>query len=148
MSTKIVTKSSILAAAIAAALMIAPAGALATEGGSSQNAAPAAALATVNWEIPLKAGLAYPRATGAAQYQSQPGQKELQVEVEHLSSLIGKSVVVSVNGARIGAAKVSALGIAQLERNTELGQEVPTIIHGSTVTVRTSTGTLFASGRF
>jgi len=88
MSTKIVTKSSILAAAIAAALMIAPAGALATEGGSSQNAAPAAALATVNWEIPLKAGPAYPRATGAAQYQSQPGQKELQVEVEQERPLL------------------------------------------------------------
>jgi hypothetical protein len=138
MSTKIRPKPRFLAAGIAAALMIAPASALATE-------------TTVNWQINLKATSAYPRATGGAQYQSQPGQQEFQVEVEHLLSLKGKNVVVCVNSAQVGTAKVSARGIAQLDRNTELGQKVPSIVHGSTVSVTTGaacTGQIVASGQF
>jgi hypothetical protein len=145
MTSKTTSKSKFLAAAVAAALMAVPASAVATTGSPPQTAA--AATATVNWEIALKAGPSFPKATGAAQYQSQPGQKELQVEVEHLTALVGKSVAVSVNGVRVGWAKVSVLGIAQLSLNTELGQAVPTIVHGSTVAVR-SAGTLVASGRF
>jgi hypothetical protein len=138
MSTKITSKPKFLAAGIAAALMIAPASALAAE-------------TTVNWQINLKPGAAYPKATGGAQYQSQPGQQEFQVEVEHILSLAGKSVVVCVNHAEVGKAKVSARGIAQLDRNTELGQKVPSIVHGSTVSVTTGTactGSLVASGQF
>jgi hypothetical protein len=33
---------------------------------------------------------------------------------------------------------VSATGIAQIDRNTELGQSVPTIVRGSTMSVRTA----------
>ena len=138
MSTKITSKPKLLAAGIAAALMIAPATALAAE-------------STVNWQINLKPGSAYPRATGGAQYQSQPGQQEFQVEVEHILSLKGKRVVVCVNNAKVGKAKVSARGIAQLDRNTELGQKVPDIVRGSTVSVTTRTactGLRVASGRF
>jgi hypothetical protein len=148
MNTRIAVKMKILAAGIAAALVIAPAGVLANQTSHSRPAAMSAAQATVDWQIPLKPGSAFRRATGSAQYQSQPGQSELQLEVEHLRSLAGKRVAVSVNGAVIGVAKVSARGIAELHRNTELGQSVPTIVHGSTVTVRTSKGRLVASGRF
>jgi hypothetical protein len=138
MTTKISSKPKLLVAGIAAALMIAPASALAAE-------------TTVNWQINLKAGAGFPSATGGAQYQSQPGQQEFQVEVEHLLSLKGKSVVVCVNNAVVGAAKVSARGIAQLGRNTELGQKVPSIVHGSTVSVTTGAacaGKVVASGQF
>jgi len=83
--------------------------------------------------------------------KSQPGQQELQVEVEHIASLKGKSVVVCVNDAEVGTAKVSARGIAQISRNTELRQMVPAVAKGSTVSVTTGaacTGKQVASGQF
>jgi hypothetical protein len=52
------------------------------------------------------------------------------------------------NGTAFGVAKVSPKGIIQVDRNTELGQSVPWIVHGSPVAARTSTGVLIASGRF
>lgn len=48
----------------------------------------------------------------------------------------------------LGIAKVSASGHADITRNTELGQKVPSIAHGSPVTVRTTGAKLIASGRF
>ena len=135
-------KSKILAAGIAAALTIALMAALATQ--------PAAAITTqtVNWQITLKAANSFPTATGSAQYQAQPGQRELQMELEHLTKLAGQNVTFYANGAKFGVAKVSSKGIVQIDRNTELGQSVPLIVHGSTVAARTSTGVLIASGRF
>ena len=44
--------------------------------------------------------------------------------------------------------KVAPNGIAQLTKNTELGQRVPAIAHGSTVTVNTANGAAITSGRF
>ena len=115
--------------------------------------APAAALAastpgTVNQQISLMPGSAYSRASGSAQYQAQPGQREFQVEVERLASLRGTSVLVRVNGATVASMKVSSKGIAQLTQNTERGQRVPAIVHGSTVTVNTKAGAVIATGTF
>ena len=138
MSTKNSRRSKLVGAAVAAALLVVPASALAAE-------------STVNWQINLAHGAEFPRATGGAQYQSQPGQQEFQVEVEHIAALKGKSVVVCVNGQEVGTAKVSLRGIAQLSRNTELHQTVPAVGHGSTVSVTTGancTGKLVASGQF
>ena len=101
---------------------------------------------TVNWQIPLTAGSRFPRASGSAQYQSQPGQRELQVEMEHLRALAGRSLVVRVDGARAGTMKVSRTGVAQLTLNSEVGQTVPAVRHGSLVTV--ATGVVIASGTF
>ena len=148
MRTRFTFKSKVIAAAVAAAVMIAPATALASSQTPAAPPAPSAALATVNWQIPLKPGPTYPTANGSAQYQSQPGQSEFQLEVQHIRALAGKSVQIAVNGATIGQAKVSTLGIAQFSRNSELGQKVPKIVHGSTVAVRTSLGALVASGQF
>jgi hypothetical protein len=137
MSKKLAGKSRILGAGIAAALMVAPATAVAAE--------------TVNWQINLAHGASFPKATGGAQYQSQPGQQEFQVEVEHITALKGTNVVVCVNNSAVGSAKVSSHGIAQLSRNTELHQSVPAIAPGSTVSVTTGaacTGKLVASGQF
>jgi hypothetical protein len=135
-------KSKIIAAGISAALMIALVGTVATQ------AARAMTTPTVNWQVALKHSTAYPIATGSAQYQSQPGHRELQIEVERLARLAGQTVTFYANGAKFGVGKVSTLGIVQIDRNTELGQSVPAIVHGSTVAARTSTGVLIASGRF
>ena len=118
--------------------------------GAAALAVPAAALATTSSrQIAVHAGPSFPLATGTAQYQSQPGQREFQVELTHLMSLAGRSVLVRANGANVGWAKVSSTGIAQLTRNTELGQSVPQITHGSTVAVVTGgAGTLVASATF
>ncbi len=106
------------------------------------------ALAAVDWQITLRHTVAFPKATGQAQYQSQPGQRELQIEAEHLKALAGKRVVFYANGSRIGSATVTGYGVAQIDRNTELGQSVPTIVHGSHVSVRTTGGAAILRGTF
>ncbi len=104
-------------------------------------------LAKADRQIALRPVKAYPHAKGTAQYQAQTGQRELQVEVEHVRSLRGKRVFFYVNGMQIGAARVSGLGKAELSRNTELGQRVPRVSSGTKVTVRTSRAAL-VSGSF
>jgi hypothetical protein len=140
--TTAVNKSKLIAAGIAAALMIALVGTVASQ------TAHATATQTVNWQIALKHSSAFPTATGGSQYQAQPGQRELQIEVEHLAKLAGQTVTFYANGAKFGVGKVSKTGIVQIDHNTELGQSVPTMVHGSTVAARTSTGVLIASGQF
>ena len=141
------TNLKVAAAAVGAAVLVMPAVALA---GSSPNTirGSMSARATVNEQIPLTVGSAYGRASGSAQYQAQPGQSEFQVEMQRLASLHGASVLVRVNGATVGSMKVSTVGIAQITRNSELGQRVPAIAHGSTVTVQTKAGVVIASGTF
>jgi hypothetical protein len=137
-------KSKIALAVAAAALLIAPAAALA--GASS----PVHALKTqdVNRQITLVRSHAYRSATGSSQYQSQPGQSEFQAEVEHLRALAGKQLLVKVNGSTVGKMKVSRLGQADLTLNSELGQSVPAITAGVLVNVTTNTGTVVVSGRY
>jgi hypothetical protein len=141
----ITLKSKLAVAGVAAVTAAVPLSALAI---STAQASPLNATATVNWQIPLKGSSAYPTANGSAQYQSQPGQREVQVEVQHVRSLAGKKVVFSAGGMTLGQATVSALGLADITRNTELGQKVPVIVHGSAVAVRTTGGVLIVSGRF
>ncbi len=107
-----------------------------------------AALATSNQQIRLAAGGRYPAATGTAQYQAQPGQREFQVEVAHLRSLAGRRVSVLVNGTTIGTARVTAAGRAELGRNSEIGQRVPAVRSGTRVSVRTAGGALLVQGSF
>lgn len=104
-------------------------------------------LAGGNAQVRLQPAKAYPHARGSAQYQAQTGQRELQVEVEHIRSLQGKRVLFYVNGSKVGAALVNRLGKAELSRNTERGQQVPQVAAGSKVIVRTSHA-LVASGSF
>lgn len=110
--------------------------------------APMAALAAIDWQITMGGSQAYPRANGSAQYQAQPGQREIQVEVQRVPALAGKTVTFSAAGMRLGSARVSALGQADITRNTEFRQIVPPIVRGSVVSVRTAGGQLIASGRF
>ena len=104
-------------------------------------------LAKGDRQIALRPAKAYPGARGSAQYHAQTGHRELQVEVEHVRSLRGKQVLFYVNGAKIGAARVSGLGKAELSRNTELGQRVPQVRAGTKVVVRTSRAAV-VSGSF
>jgi hypothetical protein len=106
------------------------------------------ALAAINWQIPLTAGKNFPKATGSAQYQAQPGQRELQMEVDHVAGLAGKRVYFWANGTKFGSALVNSRGVVQIDRNTELGQSVPKIAHGSGVSARTGVGTVIAKGTF
>jgi hypothetical protein len=110
-------------------------------------AAPAA-FADVNYQIPLSHTRAFPTAAGSAQYQAQPGQRELQAEVEHLRRFAGARITFSIGRTGLGSAVVNRLGYAEINRNTDVGQPVPTITHGSVITVRTASGTLIATGRF
>jgi hypothetical protein len=141
----ITLRSKVTAAAIATAVAVVPATALASHHGHPR---PLATAAAVDWQISLKGSTRYPNASGSAQYQSQPGQRELQIEVEHVRSLAGRHVIFSAAGVTLGSATVSAIGQADVTRNTELGQKVPSIAHGSFVTVRTTGGLLIVSGRF
>jgi hypothetical protein len=101
-----------------------------------------------NSEIRLVGSGAYPRARGSAQYQSQPGQAEFQLEVDHIPALAGQRIVIYVNGARLGAAHVSHRGVAELNQNSELGQRVPAVHAGTRLKVTTSGGVTIASGGF
>lgn len=125
-------RSRIVAAAILAAVLITP----------------AVALAAINWQIAMHGSTGYPQANGSAQYQSQTGHREVQVEVQHVRSLAGQTVVFTAGGMKLGSQRVSARGQADITRNTELGQKVPLIAHGSTVSVQTASGRLVTSGRF
>jgi hypothetical protein len=138
----------LVATVVGAVLVIAPVSALASTQRSTGANGQAGAPTTANWQVPLRSAHAYPRVTGSAQYQSQPGQRELQVELGRLASLHGSQLLVRVNGANVGWMKVSGRGVAQLTRNSELGQQVPSIVHGSTVTVTTRAGGLVSSGCF
>jgi hypothetical protein len=99
-------------------------------------------------QIALKPGKAFPAANGKAVSKVKGAERELQIEVEHIRRLAGKRVNVFVNGVKLGSMRVSALGAAEIERNTERGQKVPRIASGSPVRVRTLGGKLIAGGRF
>jgi hypothetical protein len=115
------------------ALMVAVPAALAGGGGTS---------------ISLKPAKAFPAAKGSAKFKARAGERELQVEVEHIRRLAGRRVVMVVAGAKLGTAKVSALGAAEISRNSERGQRVPRVAAGTAVKVRTAGGTTVVSGSF
>jgi hypothetical protein len=74
--------------------------------------------------------------------------RELEIEVEHINSLIGQTVTFTLSGATVGTAVVNSLGQAELELETEDGDTVPVVSPGALVTVLTSNGTLIVSGNF
>ena len=135
------TRTKMAIAAIAAALFMLPASAGVA---NAQSSAPAA----VNWQITLTHGPYYPKATGTSQYQTQVGQRDFQAEVDHIPSLAGKHVIVKANGSIVGRPIVTSIGHAQVSRNTELGQVVPKIVHGSKVVITTVGGLRIVSGTF
>ena len=94
--------------------------------------------------IALKASSAFPGAKGKAKFQTE-GQRELEIEVEHVRRLAGQRVNFFVNAKKIGSKRINGLGAAQLDRR---GSTFPAIKAGTRISVKTAGGKLIASGRF
>ena len=94
--------------------------------------------------IQLKPAAGYPTAKGKAKYQV-TGQRELEIEIEHLRRLAGTRVSFFVNNTKIGTSRMNALGEARLDRR---GSSFPAIRAGTVIKVKTVGGRLIASGRF
>jgi hypothetical protein len=94
--------------------------------------------------IALKPASAFPSANGKAKFQVE-GQRELEIEVEHVRRLAGRRVNFFVSSTKVGSARVSGLGAAQIDRR---GASFPAIRAGTRIKVKTAGGTLIVSGRF
>ena len=94
--------------------------------------------------IALKASSAFPGAKGKAKFKTE-GQRELEIEVEHVRRLAGRRVNFFVNSKLVGSKRVNSLGAAQLDRR---GSTFPAIAPGTRISVKTAGGRLVASGRF
>jgi len=94
--------------------------------------------------IALKASSAFPGAKGKAKFQVD-GQRELEIEIEHVRRLAGARVSFFVNSRRLGVSRVNGLGEARLDRR---GSSFPAISTGTRITVKTASGRVIASGRF
>ena len=94
--------------------------------------------------IALKASGSFTGASGKAKFQN-GGQRELEIEVEHVRRLAGKRVNFFVNSTKVGSARVSGLGAAQVNRR---GAGFPAINAGTRIKVKTAGGKLIVSGRF
>ena len=94
--------------------------------------------------IALKASSAFPGAKGKAKFQVE-GQRELEIEVEHVRRLAGKRVNFFVNAKKVGSARISGLGAAQINRRNS---SFPAIKSGTRISVKTAGGTRIVSGRF
>jgi hypothetical protein len=94
--------------------------------------------------IVLKASASFPGASGKAKLQNE-GQRELEIEVEHVRRLAGKRVNFFVNSTKVGSARVSGLGAAQVNRR---GASFPAIKAGTRIKVKTAGGATIVSGRF
>jgi hypothetical protein len=94
--------------------------------------------------IALKGSSAFPGATGKAKFQNE-GQRELEIEVEHVRRLAGKRVNFFVSSTKVGSARISGLGAAQVNRR---GSAFPAVHAGTRVKVKTTAGTTIVAGRF
>jgi hypothetical protein len=94
--------------------------------------------------IPLKASSAFPGAKGKAKFKTD-GQRELEIEVEHVRRLAGQRVNFFVNAKRVGSLRINGFGAAELNRR---GSSVPAISSGTRISVKTASGRLIVSGRF
>ena len=98
--------------------------------------------------IQLRGSAQYPNANGKAKYKAEGGEREFEVELEDARALTGKVLTVYANGAKVGTFRVNNLGNGRLERNSDLGQNVPNIHAGSPVQIKTAAGVLVVSGSF
>lgn len=94
--------------------------------------------------IVLNPTSAFSGAKGSAKYQA-AGQRELEVELEHVRRLAGKRVLFFVNNTKIGSSRVSALGAARVGKR---GSTFPAIRAGTVIRVKSAAGKTIVSGRF
>jgi len=95
--------------------------------------------------IVLKPAKAFPAAKGSATFKAKPGERQLEVEVEHLRRLAGKRVTFFAGGTKLGTARIGVLGAAQLERRNSA---VPAVNAGTAVSAKTAGGVLIVRGSF
>ena len=96
----------------------------------------------------LSGSVAFPGVNGEAKWKSKGGERELEVQIQDAKKLAGKQLAVRIDGKLMGHMKVNALGRARLVKSTQAGQSIPASVEGKAVNIRTSAGTLVASGRF
>ena len=94
--------------------------------------------------IVLRPTSAFPGAKGSAKFQVE-GQRELEIEVEHVRRLASKRVNFFVNSTKVGSARVSGLGAAQVNKR---GSGFPAIKAGTRIKVKTTGGATIVAGRF
>jgi hypothetical protein len=94
--------------------------------------------------IALKASSAFPGAKGKAKFQVE-GQRELEIEVEHVRRLAGKRVNFFVNAKKVGSLRINGFGAAQLNLR---GSRAPAVRSGTRISVKTAGGARIVSGRF
>jgi hypothetical protein len=94
--------------------------------------------------IALKPSSAFPGAKGKAKFKTD-GQRELEIEVEHLRRLAGSPVRFFVNSKRVGTLRLNRFGAAELNLR---GSRAPMVSSGTRISVKTASGRLIVSGRF
>ena len=111
-------------------------------------AAPVQAASEIDYFTHLMPASQYPGARGDSEYEREGNKREVEVTVTGIRQLAGRRVAVSINGRKVGTMLVSSTGRAHRDWSTSHGESVPSARAGSTVKVRTSGGTLIASGRY
>lgn len=104
----------------------------------------AAPMQDIELHAALHGSHAYPRAAGAASYESGDHGRHLDVRVSHIARLAGWHLVAFVHGVRAGTMTVSRAGYAHLDRHGG----IPPCRAGQPVRIRTRSGTLVAAGIF
>jgi hypothetical protein len=93
--------------------------------------------------IPLKASSAFPGAKGKAKFKTD-GQRELEIEVEHLRRHAGRPVSFFVNSRKVGTLRLNRFGAAELNLR---GSRAPGVSSGTRISVKLA-GRVVVSGRF
>ncbi|HEV2704363.1 MAG TPA: hypothetical protein VGV59_00475 [Pyrinomonadaceae bacterium] len=76
------------------------------------------------------------------------GSRRFKVEVEDMNLPLGTVLTVLYNGAEVGRITLGNFFEAELERNTNDGQFVPTFVPGASVAVADQTGAILLAGAF
>jgi hypothetical protein len=101
--------------------------------------------------INLSASSAFPSAKGYAKFKNRGGEREFEVELEHLRQLSNQRLGVCLNGSRVGSLKINSLGRGELNLNSDSGEKVPSVGANTKVQVHTNnscSAALVASGQF
>jgi hypothetical protein len=85
-------------------------------------------------QIPLTSTGVVPAAKGRARYEADTTRRKLNIEAENLIGLEGRPAVFYVKGVVVGRSTVT-VGRTKFEVDTDLGQNVPVIAAGTTVTI-------------
>lgn len=93
----------------------------------------------------LNGSAAYPGVHGDAKYGVDNGVRQLEAEFEDANAIAGQKVKFVVDGVKVAATRVDALGAASIDRE---GGSIPQVVTGSKITVKLAGGGTVASGQF